>query len=375
MPLGDSITGSPGCWRALLWQNLVNTGYSNIDFVGTLPPQGCGFPYDGDNEGHGGILATNMANQNQLPPWLSATNPDIVIMHLGTNDVWNNLSPTTILAAFSTLVSQMRANNPNMKILVAQIIPMNPSNCTACAQRVIDLNAAIPAWAASVTTAQSPVIVVDQWTGFNDSTDTVDGVHPNDSGNQKMAAKWYPPLTAQLNTFFTPTPPTGTPSVPTPTATPSGPTPTPTHVSSTPTPPPTATPAPPTSTPTSGSNGVTASGVVASNSPWFGEEDIKFSNTSPITSLTATITVQKTAGVSYNGSYVTFGGATLAHTDNGSTIVYTFTLNSGQTLSPSSNLITAAQFGGTGTAHSTTGDLWSITTTSGGVTNAINGHF
>jgi len=28
MPLGDSITSSPGCWRALLWTNLVNAGYT-----------------------------------------------------------------------------------------------------------------------------------------------------------------------------------------------------------------------------------------------------------------------------------------------------------------------------------------------------------
>jgi lysophospholipase L1-like esterase len=227
MPLGDSITGSPGCWRALLWNMLQNGGYTNIDFVGTLPPQGCGIPYDGDNEGHGGILATNMANQNQLPAWLSATNPDIVLMHLGTNDVWSNIATNTILSAYSTLVDQMRANNPSMKILVAQIIPMNPSSCSTCAQGVINLNAAIPAWASSKTTAQSPVIVVDQWTGFDDSTDTADGVHPNDSGNQKIANKWYSPLVAQLgmgNPTATPVPPTITPSpttgtTPTPTAT------------------------------------------------------------------------------------------------------------------------------------------------------------
>ena len=35
MPLGDSITGGPGCWRAVLWDNLQSAGYTNIDFVGT----------------------------------------------------------------------------------------------------------------------------------------------------------------------------------------------------------------------------------------------------------------------------------------------------------------------------------------------------
>ena len=198
MPLGDSITGSPGCWRALLWQRLQQAGHTEVDFVGTLPAQGCGFAYDGENEGHGGFLATNVANQNQLPAWLAATDPDVVLMHFGTNDVWNNLSPATILAAFTKLVGQMRASNPAMRILVAQILPMNPSNCADCAQRVINLNAAIPGWAATTSTAASPVTVVDQWTGFSTATDTPDGVHPNDSGNRKIADRWYPALTAVL---------------------------------------------------------------------------------------------------------------------------------------------------------------------------------
>jgi lysophospholipase L1-like esterase len=211
MPLGDSITGSPGCWRATLWNRLQSTGFTNIDFVGTLPPQGCGVPYDGDNEGHGGILATNMANQNQLPAWLSATKPDIVLMHLGTNDVWSNIAPATILAAFGTLVDQMRASNPNMKILVAQILPMNPSNCAECGSRVVAFNNAIPGWVAGKTTTASPIKVVDQWTGFDPSTDTVDGVHSNDAGTQKMSDRWYPPLTSVLTAASIP--PSVSPSV------------------------------------------------------------------------------------------------------------------------------------------------------------------
>jgi lysophospholipase L1-like esterase len=193
MALGDSITGSPGCWRALLWQKLPA---ARVDFVGTLPAQGCGFPYDGQNEGHGGALVTTVADQNQLVGWLAATQPDVVLMHFGTNDVWSNRDTATILMAYGKLVSQMRAANPAMKILVAQIIPMNPPNCPACAQRIAELNAAIPGWAASQTTAASPVSVVDQWTGFDTATDTGDGVHPNEAGNVKIANRWYPAVAA-----------------------------------------------------------------------------------------------------------------------------------------------------------------------------------
>ena len=238
MPLGDSITGNPGCWRAILWNKLQTAGFTNIDFVGTLNNQNdCGVTFDGDNEGHGGYLATNIASQNQLPPWLAATNPDVVLIQLGTNDVWNNIAPATILASFSTLVDQMRANNPNMKILVAQILPMNPTGCSDCPQRVINFNAAIPAWAASKTTAQSPITVVDLWTGFDVAADTGDGVHPNSAtGFPKVANSWYPAVSGLLS---------GGVATNTPTYTPGGPTLTPSNTpTKTLTPTPTNTPIP-----------------------------------------------------------------------------------------------------------------------------------
>ncbi|GAA0945048.1 cellulose binding domain-containing protein [Virgisporangium aurantiacum] len=221
MALGDSITAAPGCWRAYLWQQLQAAGYTNTDFVGTARGDGCGFTYDDNHEGHSGFLATGIASQNQLPPWLAATNPDIVIMHLGTNDMWGGQTPvSTVLGAYTTLVNQMRANNPNMKIIVAQILPMGPPACTACTQAVVNLNAAIPGWANGLTTSQSPIVVVDQWTGFNITTDTGDGVHPNDAGFRKMAAKYYTPLTRLLDGIAPPGP-SGSPSSSRPSVSPS----------------------------------------------------------------------------------------------------------------------------------------------------------
>lgn len=198
MPLGDSITGSPGCWRALLWKDLTDSGFTNIDFVGTASPQGCAFPYDAEHEGHGGAWAIAVAAENQLVGWLAATNPDIVLMHFGTNDIWSNVSSQQILAAFTTLVNQMRQNNPDMIILVAQIIPVAPDSCPECPQRTIDFNNAIPAWAKGLSTSRSPVIVVDHWKEFSPPTDTWDGVHPNDSGIRKIADRWYGPLSEIL---------------------------------------------------------------------------------------------------------------------------------------------------------------------------------
>ncbi|KAL9114396.1 MAG: hypothetical protein Q9227_001477 [Pyrenula ochraceoflavens] len=200
MPFGDSITEIV-CWRGILWTNLQQTGYQNVDFVGSLTtqnPAGCAISnYDRDHEGHSGFQAFNIANQDQLVGWLAQNPADVITMHLGTNDIVANRSTNDILASFTTLVEQMRSSNINMKIIVAQIIPLGVGN-GSYDTAVNSLNAAIPGWAASLNSTQSPILVVDQNTGFNTS-DLRDGVHPNASGDAKMAAKWYPAVVEAVN--------------------------------------------------------------------------------------------------------------------------------------------------------------------------------
>jgi lysophospholipase L1-like esterase len=207
----------------MLWHQLQTNGYTNIDFVGSQSDGGgCnpGYSYDGDHEGHGGFAATGIADNNQLPPWLDAAKPDIVLVHLGTNDMWGHfISTATKLAAFTKLVGQMRANNPNMKIIVAQIIPMSAAACSTCPADIVEFNNALPAWAAGLTTTQSPIVLVDHWSGFDAVADTVDGVHPNNGGFQKMANRWYPALSQVLNGIIPPLPsasPTPSPAPSTP---------------------------------------------------------------------------------------------------------------------------------------------------------------
>lgn len=120
------------------------------------------------------------------------------MMHLGTNDVWNNRSPSEITTAFSKLVDQVRASKSSMKILVAKIIPMNPPSCGECGARVVALNDVIDSWAAGKNSSSSPITVVDAWTGFDTATMTGDGVHPNDVGNKKLAETWFEPLASAI---------------------------------------------------------------------------------------------------------------------------------------------------------------------------------
>jgi lysophospholipase L1-like esterase len=122
-------------------------------------------------------------------------------MHIGTNDVWNKRPAATILGAYATLIGELRNVNPNVWVIVAQIIPVAPDDmtcsgcaCPECPGLTETLNAAIPAWAAMQSSPSSPVLVVDHWTGFSVVDDTTDRVHPNDSGARKMADAWYAAL-------------------------------------------------------------------------------------------------------------------------------------------------------------------------------------
>ncbi|ORY09648.1 SGNH hydrolase-type esterase domain-containing protein [Clohesyomyces aquaticus] len=203
MPFGASIVGAPGCWRAILWKKLQGAGITNTDFVGSQKATDCGFPYDGENEGHAGFQATGIVADNQLPGWLSAAKPDIMMIHLGTNDVIQRKSTADTINAYSTLVDQMRASKPTMKILFSQLIPIDPKKFSGAQQGIIDLNKAIATWAPTKSTSQSPIVVIDNFTGFNVTTDTVDGEHPNDSGNQKLANKFYQPLVNAIKSVST----------------------------------------------------------------------------------------------------------------------------------------------------------------------------
>ena len=72
---------------------------------------------------------------------------------------------------------------------VAQIIPLGIGNYNT---KVQDLNKAIIPWAQGLNKTESPIWVVDQYTGFNGASDLRDGVHPNDAGDVKMTNVWYP---------------------------------------------------------------------------------------------------------------------------------------------------------------------------------------
>jgi lysophospholipase L1-like esterase len=228
LPLGNSITdgnGEHNSYRRPLWHMLDSAGF-NVDFIGSknlngyddqIPPEP---DFDMDHEGHAGWTSSDIMSgpdgwdqqRGTLPEWLEKYTPDIVLLHIGTNDIFNCRSASSILTNISYIINELRNDNPRVIIFLAQILPLagtdklgfddrycNPSKTLN--QLIVELNNAIAASIENLSNAESPVYLVDQYTGIDPDIDLFDGIHPNEAGEVKMAKSWYNKLAPVLDTL------------------------------------------------------------------------------------------------------------------------------------------------------------------------------
>jgi len=217
MALGDGITATT-CYRAKLWQKFADNGRPEFDFVGSRNAgDACNVSasYDKDNEGHGGYQVTDVlkatstgrpssadpqdpydASAKDLSTWFDGHPIDILLLHLGSNDILKLNAPAeSILNAYTAIVARARISSPKVAVFVAQLLPMKVDSCSTCNTQIQALNQAIPGWATMTDTPASRVRVVNQYAGF-DVANTLDGIRPDETGSQQMADKWYEAIVA-----------------------------------------------------------------------------------------------------------------------------------------------------------------------------------
>jgi len=204
LPLGDSITCASKyklSYRYPLWQKLVDAG-KQVEFIGSQKKlkgntgrtqwdsyKGLSFPPA--NEGHSGWRTDQILNGlndsvKGIDQWLKGYKPDIALVHLGTNDVYQHQTPESTRDELAQVIAKLRTNNPRIKVLLARIVPMKTD------KSVLRLNQLIAQLAQKLNKAHSPVISVDMYSGFSIHTDMQkDQIHPNASGERKMAQRWF----------------------------------------------------------------------------------------------------------------------------------------------------------------------------------------
>ncbi len=196
MPLGDSITygansSSYGGYRVWLWQDSVAAGWK-IHFVGSVSAGPASLP-DKANEGHPGWRTDQISKH--VVNWLDTYQPQIILLHIGTNDILQGYSVATAVARLNTLVNQITTTEPNATLIVAQIIPLGSPALNA---KVRQYNTDLVTLMQQKKAIGKHIMVVDMYNAVPLS-DITDHIHPDNAGYKIMAHVWYDAL-AQLLT-------------------------------------------------------------------------------------------------------------------------------------------------------------------------------
>jgi lysophospholipase L1-like esterase len=218
--LGNSLTNGVdtfNSYRRDLWQMLHADNY-NFDFIGSWSKHAGGTTspepdFDMDHDGHSGWTFADILKppswdsaRGNLYEWLKGYTPDIVLMELGTNDVFQCRTPKEMFGNLNDILTLLREKNNNVKIFLAQIPPLGArwsdkklcGNDATYDDDIVNLNKQIVSYALEHSTSKSTIIVVDQYTGVDPSKDMFDDIHPNTKGEKIMAERWFQAIKGNL---------------------------------------------------------------------------------------------------------------------------------------------------------------------------------
>ncbi|MCM2388359.1 phosphatidylinositol-specific phospholipase C domain-containing protein [Streptomyces albipurpureus] len=181
MPLGDSITLGVGSstrtgYRPALAAELADEAVT-AQFVGSQ--------VDADgvtrHEGHSGWRIDQL--QAEIEAWLFEAKPNVVTLHIGTNDMNRDYQVATAPQRLGALIDQIHTASPDTAVVVASLVPATDPAVQA---RVNAYNAAIPGIVSS-RAAQGYKITQVSMGGLT-TADLNDNLHPNNAGYTKMAS-------------------------------------------------------------------------------------------------------------------------------------------------------------------------------------------
>ena len=135
MPLGDSITvgSSSGtipddndhyvAYRLALWNKLVAAGYdlAGLNYVGSQQSGGAVMD-DPDHEGHIGEQTSYI--DAHIYNWLVATPADVILLHIGTNDIVDGVDLNTAVANVSDILDQIDQYESDYSVSITVILAL-----------------------------------------------------------------------------------------------------------------------------------------------------------------------------------------------------------------------------------------------------------
>jgi len=199
MPAGDSLTRGSSGWpkddprggyRGPLWARLAGQA---VDFVGTA--RGGPHAIDRDHESWDGITVEELAGK--LFADLPAQAPDVILLHIGTNDVLHGHSPDLVAGRLAALIDGIVARAPRTQLLVASLVGVRvPNAYHADPEAIAAVNARLHATVADRAGRGEKVRFVDLHArvGRSAADFADDGLHLSERGYREMAEAWLEAL-------------------------------------------------------------------------------------------------------------------------------------------------------------------------------------
>ncbi len=199
VPLGDSITfGSSvaGGYRKKLYDLLTAAGF-NVDYVGVQNGNGVATLPDSDHQGIGGWRIDQV--DADLPKWIGVVaDPDVVLLHIGTNDFGQNLDTVNAINRLDALITKLATQLPYAHIIVTNLMERgvlaNAPNTTIEAQFNPFVQARVDAHV-----ALGRRVTFLNMRSFVPVAEMPDALHPGQVGYDHMADAWAPAVQAAIS--------------------------------------------------------------------------------------------------------------------------------------------------------------------------------
>jgi lysophospholipase L1-like esterase len=201
MPLGDSITkghasagSSPeGGYRDDLSALLKKEGIA-FDFVGS---QATGSGFDRNHEGHSGKTADYI--DANVTKYLQARKPEVVLLHVGTNDVSQDESPASTADEISSIIDKIKNYDSGIRTVLCSTIPRKDDGDASnddLAKRIEELYYEKRAAGHRIFYAGQNEIY--KTNASHKSEYYSDSVHPNNTGYHVLAEVYFNALLTAL---------------------------------------------------------------------------------------------------------------------------------------------------------------------------------
>lgn len=193
LPLGASIvyglksTDGNG-FRNALRNKLISNGNPAVDFIGS---NHCGTMADNECEGWPGYTIAQVAAKAELS---IPSQPNLVLLHVGTNDAVQNLDIQHAGDRLGNLIDRLFDAIPGVTIIASTLLP----NAIPKTQANVNIyNRKIPDVVQSRQANGKHIIYVGfSSSNFGLSDLSSDGTHPTDAGYLKMSEVWYQGIVA-----------------------------------------------------------------------------------------------------------------------------------------------------------------------------------